>query len=187
MDATTDFVTAVEDLKTLGYAGEFRIIDGNLYNLTADKPVDTKAIQVDASYRFESAQGDPDGSNLYAITDNDTGQKGLLIDAFDTLDQDCTQELFDQLSEGQKIRREPEPASARYGLRKVFKAEFNQEPDRYVLRIGFPDFPPCPFGNSFSVLGFDTASQEYVWLVTSILRGSQLKRVPYQGDIDKDE
>jgi len=50
-----------------------------------------------------------------------------------------------------------------------------------VLRIGFPDFAPCPFGQAFSMLGFDTAEQSYVWLVTSILRDSRLERVPYQG------
>jgi hypothetical protein len=31
------------------------------------------------------------------------------------------------------------------------------------------------------VLGFDTAEQSYVWLVTSILRDSRLNRIPYQG------
>jgi hypothetical protein len=30
------------------------------------------------------------------------------------------------------------------------------------------------------MLGFDTAEQSYVWLVTSILRDSRLERVPYQ-------
>ena len=45
----------------------------------------------------------------------------------------------------------------------------------------FDDFPPCPFGQSFSMLGFDTAEQSYVWLVTSILRDSRLERVLYQG------
>jgi hypothetical protein len=70
---------------------------------------------------------------------------------------------------------------SRYGLRKVYKDEFDRDPERYVLRIAYPDFPECPFGQSFSMLGFDTAEQTYVWLVTSILRDSRLKRIPYQG------
>ncbi|GGC76085.1 hypothetical protein GCM10010994_38090 [Chelatococcus reniformis] len=64
---------------------------------------------------------------------------------------------------------------------RLFKEEFNGDPGRFVLRIGFPDFPHCPFGQAFSMLGFDTAEQSYVWLVTSIVRDSRLERVPYQG------
>jgi len=56
------------------------------------------------------------------------------------------------------------------------------------LQQCLPDFPPCPFGQSFSILGFDTAEQEYVWLVTSIIRDPRLIRVPYQGeDVISDE
>jgi hypothetical protein len=61
-----------------------------------------------------------------------------------------------------------------------FKNDFESEPERYVLREGFPDFPPCPFGGAFSILGFDTSEQSYVWLVTSILKDSRLIRIPYQ-------
>jgi hypothetical protein len=79
-------------------------------------------------------------------------------------------------------------APSKHGLRKVYKSEFHSDPERYVLREGFPDFPPCPFGQSFSILGFDTAEQEYVWLVTSIIRDPRLIRVPYQGeDVISDE
>jgi hypothetical protein len=76
-------------------------------------------------------------------------------------------------------------ASTDYG--KSTRASFTAI-ERYVLREGFPDFPPCPFGQSFSILGFDTAEQEYVWLVTSIIRDPRLIRVPYQGeDVISDE
>jgi hypothetical protein len=49
-----------------------------------------------------------------------------------------------------------EGVPAKYGVPKVFKSEFNEDPDRYVLRKGFPDFPECPYGESFSMLGYDT-------------------------------
>lgn len=75
-----------------------------------------------------------------------------------------------------------------FDLRKVYKAEFESDPERYVLREGFPDFPACPFGGAFSILGFDTAEQTYVWLVTSIIRDPRLIRIPYQGeDVITDE
>jgi hypothetical protein len=45
-----------------------------------------------------------------------------------------------------------------------------------------------PFAQYFSVLGFDTAEQRYVWLVTSILCDQRLARVPYQAaDVPDDE
>lgn len=69
---------------------------------------------------------------------------------------------------------------SRYGLRKIYKSEFAQDTERFVLRIDLSDFPPCPFGHSFSVLRFDTAEQQYVWLVTSIMRDSILARIPSQ-------
>ena len=69
-----------------------------------------------------------------------------------------------------------------YRGRKVRKSEFNADPGRYVLRLGFPDFPECPFGQGFTMLGFDTARQEYVWLVTKIIGDERLQRVPFQGE-----
>ncbi|WP_245497783.1 hypothetical protein [Rhizobium ruizarguesonis] len=110
-----------------------------------------------------------------------TSEKGLLIDAFDRLDQDCSAELFERLSAERRTKRIAQPdVPSRYGLRKIYKSEFGQDTERFVLRVDFPGFPPCPFGHSFSVLGFDTAEQQYVWLVTSIMRDSRLARIPYQ-------
>ena len=31
------------------------------------------------------------------------------------------------------------------------------------------------------MLGFDTAAQEYLWLVTAVLKGERLQRLPYEG------
>lgn len=177
-----DMVEAVSDLVRRGYDHEYRITDGRLYDLTAGEPVATGDAQVDGAIRFESAPDAGDGSNIYAIADRKSGTMGLLIDAFDALDQDCSRELYERLNASRPTRHDNgSEIASRYGLRKVFKEEFDGDPERFVLRIGFPDFPPCPFGQSFSMLGFDTAEQSYVWLVTSILRDSRLARVPYQG------
>jgi len=177
-----DMVKAVSDLLGRGYDHEYRIRDGQLYDLTADKPVAAGDVHVDSAMRFESALNAGDGSNIYAIADRKAGSKGLLIDAFDALDQECSRELYEQLNASRLTHHDNEgEIASRYGLRKVFKEEFDGSPERFVLRIGFPDFPPCPFGQSFSMLGFDTAEQSYVWLVTSILRDSRLESVPYQG------
>ena len=153
-----DIVDAVSDLLRRGYDHEYRIRDGQLYDLTADKPVDAGDARVDGAMRFESAPDAGDGSNIYAIADRKSGSKGLLIDAFDALDRDCSSELYERLNADRRALHDSVGEIAnRYGLRKIFKEEFDGEPERFVLRIGFPDFPPCPFGQSFSMLGFDTA------------------------------
>jgi hypothetical protein len=169
-----DAVDAVFKLVNRGYDREYRIKDGQLHDLTAGIQIAPSEIHVDTALRFDSGPDAGDGSNVYAISDLKTHRKGLLIDAFDTLDQDCSRELFDRLASGQPKRVEQPDLPSRYGLRKIYKSEFEQDPERFVLRLDFPDFPSCPFGQSFSVLGFDTAEQRYVWLVT------RLARVPYQ-------
>jgi hypothetical protein len=171
-----DMIKAVSDLLRRGYAHEYRISAGQLYDLTAAQPVATGDVHVDAALRFESAPDAGDGSNVYAIADRKAGSKGLLIDAFDALDRDCSRELYERLNANRRAHHDDGgEIASRYGLRKVFKEELDAEPERFVLRIGFPDFPPCPFGQSFSMLGFDTAEQSYVWLVTSILRESRTR------------
>jgi hypothetical protein len=177
-----DMVETVSDLLRRGYDHEYRIRDGQLYDLTAHRTVAIDDAHVDAATRFESAPDAGDGSNVYAIANGKSGGKGLLIDAFDILDRECSRELYERLNaERRALSDNGRDMTTRYGLRKIFKEEFDGEPERSVLRIGFPDFPPCPFGESFAMLGFDTAEQSYVWLVTSILRDSRLERVPYQG------
>lgn len=177
-----DVVEAVSQLVEKGYDREFRIKDGRLVDLAHDSPLDPKDIHVDTALRLVSGRDGVDASNVYAITDRKSHSRGLLIDAFDIFDEICDRGLADRLAEKRytEIVGDSDVAS-RYGLRKVYKSEFDSDPERYVLRIGFPDFPECPFGESFSMLGFDTAEQTYVWLVTGILRDERLYRVPYQG------
>ncbi|MDR6790160.1 hypothetical protein J2Y58_003540 [Sphingomonas sp. BE138] len=185
----SDVLEAVQSFVAKGYDREYRVKEGRLVDLELGSTLDACAIQVDAALRLESGDDAEDASNIYAITDPATQHKGLLIDAFDVFDEICYRDLAERLSE----QRETMPAGdedvpSKHGLRKVYKAEFDSDPERYVLREGFPDFPACPFGGAFSILGFDTAEQTYVWLVTSIIRDPRLIRIPYQGeDVVTDE
>ncbi len=65
-----------------------------------------------------------------------------------------------------------------YGMRKVLKEEF--DPARYILKKGFPDFPSCPYGNTFKMLGYDVETKEYVRLASSILKDKRLKTLKYE-------
>lgn len=176
-----DVVDAVSHLVNKGYDREYRIKDGRLFDLALNFPLDPSDIKVDTALRLEGGNDAEDASNVYAITDKKTYNKGFLIDAFDIFDEICNRGMTERLLENRYTRFiEDGDVPSRYGLRKVYKNEFDRDPERYVLRIDYPDFPECPFGESFSVLGFDTAEQTYVWLVTSILRDSRLSRIPYQ-------
>lgn len=178
----TDVMEAVSQLVSQGYEREFRIKDGHLYDLALNSVLDPKEVDVDTALRLASGPEAEDASNIYAITDRKSHNKGLLIDAFDIFDEICNRGLADRLTGGRDIQlADDNNVPSRYGLRKVYKGEFDSDPERYVLRIDYLDFPECPFGESFSMLGFDTAEQSYVWLVTSILRDSRLNRIPYQG------
>lgn len=176
-----DVVEAVSQLVSKGYDHEYRIKDGHLFDLANNSALEPKDIRVDTALRLESGPDAGDASNVYAISDQKTHNRGLLIDAFDIFDEVCDRGLAGRLVENRYTEFvEDNDVPSRYGLRKVYKSEFDRDPERYVLRIDYPDFPECPFGESFSVLGFDTAEQTYVWLVTSILRDSRLNRIPYQ-------
>ena len=179
----TDVLEAVQSFIAKGYDREYRVKNGDLVDLEFGSPLDACSMHVDAALRLESGDDAEDASNIYAITDPATGHKGLLIDAFDVFDEICHRDFSERLV----AHRETAPAGdqdvpSKHGLRKVYKNEFESDPERYVLREGFPDFPPCPFGQAFSILGFDTAEQSYVWLVTSIIKDSRLIRIPYQGE-----
>ena len=185
----TDVLETVQSFVAKGYDREYRVKDGHLFDLEVGTALDPCSIQIDAALRLESGDDGEDASNIYAITDPKTQHKGLLIDAFDVFDETCHRDLAELLVENRQTTLVGDAdVPSKHGLRMVYKREFHQDPERYVLREDFPDFPECPFGGTFSILGFDTAEQTYVWLVTSIISDPRLIRVPYQGeDVTTDE
>src|SRR4051794_27496602 len=59
------------------------------------------------------------GSNIHAAADRRAGSKGLLIDTFDALDQECSRELYEQLNANRRTRDDNEgEIASRYGLQK---------------------------------------------------------------------
>lgn len=178
--SSNNLIDAVDELFRRGYQHDFRLNEGKLFDVTTGVNVGADAISIDAAYRFEDAPGSDDHSNLYAISTLSGMTKGLLIDAFD-LYQHAEDPLLRRFNVQPMASAydDSEETPTKYGVPKVFKSEFNANPNRYVLRKGFPDFPPCPFGESFSMLGYDTYEKRYVWLVTSILRDARLRTEVY--------
>lgn len=176
-----NLVDAVKELIANGYKEDFRIKDNLLYASQSGVELMPKDFTVDAAYKFEGAESEQDTQYLFAISSTDGATKGLLIDALDIYqdleDADITQKLnvhFDTYV------FDDNKAEQKYGLPKVYKLKFEENPHRYELRIGYPDFPPCPFGNSFSMLGFDKDTNQYVWLVTSIIKDKRLAKTEYK-------
>lgn len=176
--AYTDIVDAARALEAEGYDHDYHTTEHGLRDVTVGRDLHLETVRLDARFRFEDGEYG-DASNLYAISDTAHGTKGLLIDAFDVFGAEGPAMLGAGPSPEPALLRGAEDVPMKYGVRKVARREFNADPDRYVLRIGYPDFPECPFGESFSMLGFDTAEQTYVWLATSILRDDRLVRTPY--------
>ena len=68
--------------------------------------------------------------------------------------------------------------SREYGMRKIYLEDFDSS--RYILRVGFPDFPSCPYGHRFKSLGYDLQNKEYVRFDKKILKNNLAKIEEYK-------
>ena len=126
---------------------------------------------VDMGYRVEHTY-------LFAISAPKYSIKGILtleLLAYHALASSIFSEKFNIEIE---ISWEKVVICRQYGMRKILETEF--DPSIHVLKKGFPDFPPCPFGHTFKSLGYDTQTEEYVRFVSSILKDKSLKIVEYK-------
>lgn len=190
MRAKSNIIKIVKELNRLGYTEEFRIKDEKLYWVAKAVKYNADEFEIDHAYRFESSDAPEDTSLLYGISIPKKGIKGILIDVFDTLSslQDNFVIYKFRSASATVLTHEDSELDLRFGfLPKVHKSKFNENPRRYVLRKGFPDFPACPFAQSFSMLGYDNKLKEYVWLTTSILKDKRLETVNYKQEAESDE
>jgi hypothetical protein len=182
-----DAGSALQDLSKAGFTHDVRSRNGTLVDVSTGVPVDPSNLRVVKTLRFEAEPGLGDASNVYALDVAEAMARGFLVDALDFEGDGGPPAQIDRLRAGPVDLRTDDATeeSHRYGLRKVTKSVFDQSPEHYVLRIGYPDFPECPFGQGFTMLGFDLASQEYVWLATNIVKDDRLQRVSYARSKDK--
>jgi hypothetical protein len=169
---------AIAELAAQGYTESLQIQGKTLIAAEAKTTLTPNEFTLDAAYRFDSDESGSDRQHLFAVSSARKDIKGLLVDAFDMHQQGRGDPLLKKLrthvtSSIQNDDRE----HSKYGLPKVYKAQFDEDPDRYELRVGYPDFPTCPFDLAYSMLGFDKEAHRYVWLVTSIIKDKRLKRI----------
>ena len=176
-----DLVKVVDELRLKGYSDNFIIKDNLIFSTAMNRGFKEEDVIIEAAYQFDISEEAFDTQNVFAVFVPKSNLRGLIIDLLGTYfymeDQPISGILknvplstyiFDDKGNDMK-----------YGLKKITPSEFNADTNRYVLRTGFPDFPECPVGIAFSMLGFDEQTQEYVWLATSILKNSRLKKVKY--------
>jgi len=167
----------VNEWRAKGFTDDFILEGKTIKSTKTGKSYSSGDFKITHAYRFDVTENALDTQNLYVVKTIDSN--GLLIDLLARYLHDEHGLIAGKTEDVHVGMHIDEDQPTKYGMEKIYKARFEENPDRYELRIGFPDFPPCPFGNFFSMLGFDKTDKKYVWLVTSILRDKRLQTIHY--------
>lgn len=177
----TDLVKVVDELRLKGYTDNFILKDNLIFSTGLNQGFGEDEVIIEGAYQFDISEEAFDTQNIFAVFIPAYEQRGLLIDLLGMyfyMEDQPISGILRKVPLATYIFDEQDP-SRKYGLKKITPSDFDADSNRYVLRIGFPDFPECTAGMAFSMLGFDTKEQHYVWLATSILKNRPLKRVVY--------
>lgn len=177
-----DLIKVVDELRLKGYADNFVIKDNMMFSTGINQGFEEEDVIIEGAYEFNISEEALDTQNLFAVFIPKYELRGLIIDLLGMylyMEDQPISHILRNVPLVTYIFDNDDPYF-KYGLRKVSPSEFDANHHRYVLRIGFPDFPQCPMGIAFSMLGFDEQIQEYIWLAISILKDDRLKRVEYK-------
>jgi hypothetical protein len=183
MEGKNNMIETVKELNKVGYTEDFRLTGEKLHWVAKDVNYGADQFKIDYAYRFESSETPEDTSLVYAISIPKKGIKGLLLDVLDTFNSLPDNFVNNKITntETTLLTHDDSNDSLKFGfVPKVHKSKFNENPHRYELRKNYPDFPACPFGQSFSMLGYDKELGQYVWLVTSIIKDKRLLENDYK-------
>lgn len=174
-----NMVYFIGKFKDQGYTDSYTIEDGQLISTISGEVYNEEDFTIDAACKFDITNNGIDEQHLFSISTKNG--KGIYIDLFGNSLFDYYG-LLERKFKGVETQKHivEEDHKLKYGLPKIYKDEFEINPERFELRIGFPDFPTCPFDNTFSMLGYDKANKEYVWLVTSIIKDQRLQTNHYK-------
>lgn len=173
-----NLVDFIEKFRNDGYSDYYTVENKHLKSVTTGEVISDNNFNIDVACKFDITENATDQQYLFGI--NTPKGKGLLVDLLGNYLFD-NYELFDEKLEKIEIESHlvEEEKDLKYGLPKIYKVTFEENPERFELREGYPDFPTCPFDQTFKALGYDKKKEEYVWLVTSIIRDKRLKRVAF--------
>lgn len=176
-----DLINVIDELRLKGYTETF-IIRGNLvYSTNLNRGFKEEEVIIDGAYRFDVTEDAFDTQYLFAVSLPQHRIRGLIIDLLGMYFYMEEQSVTEILRDAHLVNYvfDDQDPFVKYGLKKITPSDFNADSKRYVLRMGFPDYPACPVGTDFTMLGFDEQTQEYVWLATSILKDNRLKKVEF--------
>ena len=181
----SDLVKVVDELRRKGYVDNFIIKDNLIFSTGLNRGFRENEVTIEGAYRFDISEEAFDTQNLFAVFIPEYQLRGLIIDLLGTYSYLADQPISMLLRTAPLVTYifDDRNSSTKYGLNKITPSEFDTDSNRYELRIGFPDFPECPAGIAFSMLGFDRQTQQYVWLATRILKDSRLKKVGYNSKL----
>lgn len=170
-------IKLIEELKKLGYTANLEGKEGKLVVPSKGLSLSPQDLFfVDAA--FENLNN---GMLVFAINSPLYDVKGYLIiflEAFTALTENGYKSNFELDIVQFKNEMPSTEIKRQYNMRKVGVKEFDK--DRYELREGFPDFPPCPYGHTFKALGYDKKTSEYVRLSPKTLKNENVKLNKYQ-------
>lgn len=178
-----DLINVVDELRLKGYTEIFIIKDNLVYSAKLNRGFREEEVIIDGAYRFDVTEDAFDTQYLFAIYVPQYRLRGLIVDLLGTyyyMEEQPITKILRAAKMNNYIFDDQNPYE-KYGLRKITPADFDVDSKRYVLRIGYPDYPACPVGTDFTMLGFDELTQEYVWLSTTILKDRRLKKVEFEG------
>lgn len=92
----TSLSVAIKDLEDTGFTTDFNLADDGLESKELKKTWKAKDLNVIKFYRFEGMSNPSDNSILYCIETAD-GEKGLLVDNYDSSAGCASQEMIDKL------------------------------------------------------------------------------------------
>lgn len=176
-----DLVNVVDELRLKGYTETFIIKENLIYSTDLNRGFKEEEVIIDAAYRFDVTEDAFDTQYLFAVFIPQYRLRGLIIDLLGIYFYMEEQSVTEILRDAHLVNYvfDDQDPFVKYGLKKITPSDFDTDSKRYVLRIGFPDYPVCPVGMDFTMLGFDEQNQEYVWLSTSILKDSRLRKVEF--------
>lgn len=174
-----DLLSVVNELRVNGYTDTLHIINGELHSTEKNETISQQKVEIEKGYQFEITENAADTQLLFTVKHSDNEKKGLIIDLLGT-HYYSDEPISKMLQVPMESYVSTDVNDLKYGLKKIYKDEFNKNPQRFELRKGYPDFPECPFGFGYKALGWDNDKKEYVWLVTSIIRDAKLKTKEYK-------
>jgi hypothetical protein len=76
--------TCINDLQKRGYTADLEVNERGLISRVREEPLDPELFTIDEFYRFEGTSDPADMSIVYAISSEELGIKGLIVNAFGT-------------------------------------------------------------------------------------------------------